>query len=190
MLFTLQEIFDAIIMTLAVGFIFKDFFDDYVPKKNYDPLKSRPLQLEGLWLSVALTAPAIVLHELCHKLVALAFGLTATFHAAYTWLAIGIVLKLVNFPFLFFVPGYVAILGPASPLIHSLIAFAGPGLNLFLWLVPFAIYKFVKIKKRRHLALIMLTSRINMFLFIFNMLPIPGFDGWTVYSGIFQTFFR
>ena len=35
---------------------------------------------------------------------------------------------------------------------------------------------------------LLLTSRINMFLFIFNMLPIPGFDGSKVFTGLIQAF--
>jgi Zn-dependent protease len=31
-----------------------------------------------------------------------------------------------------------------------------------------------------------LTRNINLFLFIFNMIPIPGFDGFTVFTGLWK----
>ncbi len=190
-MFTLSEIFDAVFMSLGVGFIFKDIISQNLPRMNHDPLKVHPLGFDwsGFMMTVAITAPAVVVHELAHKLVALIFGLTATFHAAYTWLAIGIILKLLNFPFVFFVPGYVSIGGNFSPLTHSIVAFAGPFLNLVLWLGCYALYKFRIVKKKKYLPLLILTSKINMFLFIFNMLPIPFFDGFAVYKGIFNTLF-
>ena len=189
MIFTPQEIIDAIIMSLGVGFIFKDLISDSIPRE-YDPLKVNPFGIDwkGFWIAVAITAPAVVVHELAHKITALIYGLTATFHAAYTWLLIGIVLKLFNAPFIFFVPGYVSISGYASPLIHALVAFAGPFLNLVLWLSAYTLYKFKIVRKKKYVPILILTSKINMFLFIFNMLPLPIFDGWTVYSGIFKAF--
>jgi len=40
--------------------------------------------------AIIITAPAVILHELAHKFVAMAMGLTATFHAWYTGLGIGV----------------------------------------------------------------------------------------------------
>jgi Zn-dependent protease len=200
MIFSLKELLDIILMTLAIGFIFKDTF---VPKRpriidteNYDPVAhyrsiGTRYDLGGFVLGMIITAPAILFHELGHKLVALGYGLTAEFHAAYFWLGLGIVLKLMNFGFIFFVPAYVSINGISSPLQSSAIAFAGPAVNIVLFAVPFFLMKnkaFVK-RYKKYLAIIFMTSRINLFLFIFNMLPIPMFDGWTVYSGLIKTFF-
>lgn len=188
-LITFQEIIDAVVMSFAVGFIFSGIFKRPVPE-DYDPLKEHKygFQWRDLQFAILIAAPGIIFHELAHKIVALAFGLSATFHAAYLWLGIGVVLKLMNFPFLFFVPAYVSIYGQASPLIHSLIAFAGPGTNLVLWLGALFLMKTKMVKKKYYQALF-LTSRINMFLFIFNMLPIPLFDGYTVFQGLIATFF-
>src|SRR3989344_1972062 len=188
MIFTPKEIVDAILMSLGVGFIFKDIIGQHLPKKEYDPLEVQGIDWKSFWITVAITAPAVVMHELAHKITALIYGLTATFHAAYPWLAIGIILKLFNAPFIFFVPGYVSISGYASPLTHSLVAFAGPFLNLVLWLSAYALYKFKIVRKKKYVPILILTSKVNMFLFIFNMLPLPIFDGWTVYSGIFKAF--
>lgn len=200
MLFSISEILDIIIMALALGFIFKDAF---IPRKqridtdNYDPLAhyrnmGQRYDMGGFIFAMMIAAPAILFHELGHKIVAINYGMNAEFHAAYFWLGLGVLLKLMNFGFIFFVPAYVSISGAGmTPLASSVIAFAGPGVNLLLFLVPFLLLKnkqFVK-RYKKHIALIFLTSRINLFLFIFNMLPIPGFDGWQVYSGLWSGLF-
>ena len=189
---SITEIIDIIIMTLAIGFIFKDWFKkpqeyDYEPLTDYKP--NRFINWEDFKFAILVTAPAIILHELGHKFVAMAMGLYATFHAAYTWLGLGVVLKLVGAPFVFFVPAYVAHSAAAMPWQSALIGFAGPGVNLLLFLGSWYILKTAKsLTKTQHVALV-LTKRINMFLFIFNMLPIPPFDGWHVVNGLWQTFF-
>ena len=191
MLITLHEVFDMAVMTAFVGFIFSDLFGRFRrPKINYDPLTDRPsgFDWDGFKFAVAVTAPALIFHELAHKFVAMHFGIEATFHAAYMWLFLGMMLKMMKFNFIFFVPAYVSIIGRITPLEHSLIAFAGPGINLLLWLGTAALVKYRMIEKK-HYHLAILTSKINMFLFIFNMLPIPGFDGSKVFAGLIQAIF-
>ena len=188
-LLTLNEIFDITVMTLVVGFIFSGIFRKPV-EEDYDPLKehSSRFNWKDLQFAILVSVPGIILHEFGHKLVAMSFGLSATFHAQYLWLAIGVGLKLANFPFIFFVPAAVTIYGQASPLLHALIAFAGPGVNLIFWLGALFLMK-TKMVKKKYYAAVYLTSRINMFLFIFNMIPFPPFDGYTVFNGIIQTLF-
>lgn len=188
-LFTLWEIFDIIIMTIVVGYIFSGVF-----KKpsfdNYDPIKhfKSGIDFTDLKFAVLVTAPGIILHELGHKFVALSLGLSATFKAAYTFLALGVLLKLMSFPFIFFIPAYVSIIGQASALESAMIAFAGPAINLILWLGSLLLIK-GKIAPKKWNPVLLLTSRINMFLFIFNMLPIPGFDGSKVFMGLIGAYF-
>ncbi|MBC8444116.1 site-2 protease family protein, partial [Candidatus Woesearchaeota archaeon] len=38
--------------------------------------------------------------------------------------------------------------------------------------------------KKRYIPFLILTKKINLFLFIFNMLPIPFFDGGHFFSSI------
>jgi Zn-dependent protease len=197
---SISEIIDIIIMSAFVGYIFMDMFgrfkkhdehEDYI--KSY--MKKKPsffglgaFDWEAFKFSILVTAPAIVLHELGHKFTALAFGLSAQFHAAYFWLFIGLVLKLINFGFIFFVPAYVNIIGNPAPLVSSAIAFAGPFVNCLLWLLSSLLLNtkiFGKINKR-YVPYLFLTKRINMFLFIFNMLPLPMFDGFKVFDGIIK----
>jgi Zn-dependent protease len=148
--------------------------------------KSSRFDWQAFWFATIVTAPALLLHELGHKIVALSFGLTATFHAAYTWLGIAIVLRLVNFPFIFFVPALVSISGNATPMQHVLIAFAGPGVNLLLFLIALIVLKTKDNLSNNAIHFWSLTKNINIFLFIFNMIPIPMFDGNTVFVGLWH----
>ena len=187
-LFVLQEIIDMVLMSLIVGYLFMGF----IPRpreENYDPLKAYAHPDRGHFLfAIQAVAPAIILHELAHKFVALSFGLEAVFQAAYFFLGVGLLLKLLNFGFIFFVPAYVSITGNATALQFSMTALAGPLTNGLLWLVAAGLLRSKKVKKS-WAQFLALTARINMFLFIFNLLPIPGFDGWQVYRGLFAAFF-
>lgn len=194
MIITLRELFDIIVMTVAVGFIFKDTFARHKApvSDTYDPLEDYSFGGFGwrdLWFACLITAPGIIFHELAHKFAALALGINATFHAAYFWLVIGIILKLVNFGFIFFVPGYVSHSGLATPMQSALISFAGPFLNLVLWLGSWGLLHARLQLTSRQKYVLLLTKQINMFLFIFNMLPIPPFDGGHFFSALFEMLF-
>lgn len=178
-MFNLYELIDVIAMTFVVGFIFMDVFR---PKNisgfNFDDFK----------ISCLVTAPAIILHELMHKLVAVFFGLQATFHAAYNWLVLGVVLKFLG-GFVFFVPGYVSISGIATPLQDLLISFAGPGTNLVLYLISRYLLAYKEINNKKLFLVLCFTKHINGFLFIFNMIPLPFFDGGHMLSALIKLIF-
>lgn len=183
---SIRELIDILIMTCAVGYIFVDFFRFSRTRGSFD--------WKAWWFACLVTAPALIAHELAHKFTALLAGLQATFHAAYLWLGIGIVLKLLHTPFIFFVPGYVSI-GCASascnpsPLILATTAFAGPALNGALYLLSWAVLNYHRLHSKKWLVFWLVTRRINGFLFILNMLPIPGIDGFSVYTNLFKAFF-
>ncbi len=185
---TSGEIIDIVIMIAAVGFILMGFFKSAVnfyksriPKPGFD--------WESFKFSIIVTAPAVLLHELAHKFVAIAFGIDAVFHAAYTFLGIGMVLKMMNVGFIFFVPGYVSISQGASHLQTALIAGAGPFTNLAIALLAIGMMKFQKDMSRRARAIWQMTKIINLFLFVFNMLPFWIFDGNKFFSGLYHAFF-
>jgi Zn-dependent protease len=189
MILTLREIIDILFMTAIIGFIFKDVF--IKPKlETYDPLTNykKRFNFKDLGYVALMVAPAIILHEFGHKFVAMAFGMQAVFHAAYLWLFVGLMLKLLNFGFIFFVPAYVAwgcsaascTISPAAP---ALIAVAGPLVNAALYAACWGLIRYKK-TKRSWMPFIFATKRITGFLFILNMLPIPGFDGYHFYSAM------
>ncbi len=185
---SIGEIIDIVIMTFAIGYIFSDFFKRE-PLEGYDPLKyyQRPPLWENIKHAAMITAPAVVLHELAHKFVAMSFGAQATLHAPYTMYAIVILLKLMRFPLLFFIGGYVSHT-PLPALQSAFVSIAGPLTNLLLWLAALAVVKY-KLVDRKYYKIIVPMGKINMFLCIFNMLPIPGFDGYNFFAALFSVFF-
>ena len=192
MQWTIFELLDMIVMILAIGYIFHDVFRvQYNNPVERFLQKKRGFLWHDFWFACSVVAPAILLHELGHKLLAVSFGLNATFHAAYGWLLIGIVLKLLSFGFIFFVPAFVSITGAATPLQDAIISFAGPGVNLILWICSLLVIRNAKAFKLgpRSRYYFGLTKQINMFLFIFNMIPFPFFDGFSVFSNLFKVFF-
>jgi len=192
-LVTLNEVIDLIVMTLAIGYIFSKLFRRQ-PQEGYDPVsyyKKNPL-LEDIKYGAIIAAPAVVLHELAHKFVAISFGATATLHAPsllgipYGMYILVIVLIHMNFPIFFFVGGYVT--HTALPaLASSLVAFAGPLTNLLLWLLGTSLIKY-NLVDRKYYTMIGLMAKLNLFFFAFNMIPIPGFDGSQVFIGLIRAF--
>ncbi|HLC64507.1 MAG TPA: M50 family metallopeptidase [Candidatus Nanoarchaeia archaeon] len=182
------EILDIVIMSLAVGFIFKDMFRAPAPA-GYDPIREitqRSLNKQNLKFAIMAVAPAIVLHEMAHKFVAIAYGIPATFYAAYGWLLFGILIKMLGVGFIFFVPGFVS-LSPTDPLTGAVIALAGPFMHLVLWL--FSRYALShNLFDKKYTPVLVASRYINGFLLILNLLPIPGIDGWHVYQGLWQVF--
>lgn len=187
MFITLQEIIDLVIMTFAIGYIFSDFFKRE-PLEGYDPLTyyKKPQLWENVKFASMIAAPAIVLHELAHKFMAMAFGASATLHAPYFWYLAVVLLKMMNFPLLFFVGGYVTHTS-LPPLESSIVAIAGPLTNLILWLSCLMATKYRLINKKYYKILVPV-AKLNMFLFIFNMIPLPGFDGYNFITSLFQAF--
>lgn len=179
-LFGLGELIDLIIMVVGVGYIFTGLFS--IPHKPTEI----PSRSKDFLYAVLIAAPAVVFHEAAHKIVALLFGLSATFHASYYGLGLGVLLKFMNFG-IFFIPGYVSIAG-ATHLQSAVSAFAGPGLNLLLAVVAIIVLKYVKGLTHRTQIILMITKKLNLFLFVFNMLPIPPFDGSKVFFGGWQAF--
>lgn len=208
MLLSFQEFFDIVVMTFLVGFLFKDAFGpvpvakhkrgkevDVLDKYMRSTKKSSKSWFgSDFWFAVGVIAPAIVLHEMAHKFVALGFGMDATFHAFYadpTTRFIGILAilaKLTGFGFVFLVPGFVRIIGSGTALEHFLIAFSGPLIHGLFWLGAFLLLRYKQDLSDRARRFIFLTKYINGFLFIINMLPIPGIDGFAVYSNLFRVF--
>ena len=99
-LFTIREIIDIIIMTAALGYIFMGIFPRQPREFDIRRYYSR-FDFEDFKFSIMVTAPAIILHEFGHKFTALYFGLDAIFNAFFPGLLLGIVLKLMNFGFIF-----------------------------------------------------------------------------------------
>jgi Zn-dependent protease len=187
MFITVREIIDIVLMTLAIGYIFSTFIKRQ-PSEDYDPLTyyKKNQFLEDIKFGAMIAAPAVVLHELAHKFVAMGFGATATLHAPLGWYAVIIVLRLLNFPLLFFVGGYVTHSGLPS-LQSSFVSIAGPLTNLILYGLFILVIKF-KLVHRKHYRMLAISAKLNLFLAVFNMIPIPGFDGYWFFRSLLMYF--
>jgi len=179
MLFNPIEIVYILITVGALGFIFSE---------NRRTITEFGNTLEEGWqrrvfMAVIIAAPAVLLHEFAHKFLALAYGFTATYSASLWGLAIGVVMKVIGLGFVFFVPGYVTILGAGAALQYGLIALAGPLTNLTLFLIFSAIIKYDRLPRYQHI--VHASRQINLWLFIFNMIPLPGFDGFQFFASLF-----
>lgn len=184
-LITLTEILYFIILTVVIGYIFSGAFT-YRPKTIYDMnKKKKKFYWRDFGFAALITAPAIILHELAHKFVAMGYGYDATFNLYPIGLAIGVILKLVGSPFILVAPGFVEI-GTAAfsnPTAYRLIAFAGPLVNALLWLIATIVLKTSHNLSRGKKAGWKMVRLVNLILFIFNMIPFGPFDGAKVLFG-------
>lgn len=193
-----MEIIDIFLMTFGIGFIFIDIYRQLYPTKYQNihivtKAGFAGFNFKEILMSGLMVAPGIILHEMGHKFVAIALGIQAVFHAAYIWLFAGILIKLSGFPFIFFVPGYVSHTTTTYGQ-NALISIAGPAMNFILWGLASLFLMYInknhankKLMKKYHkwIPFLLLTKRINMFLFVFNMLPIPPFDGYHFFHSLY-----
>lgn len=191
MFITLSEIIAIIAMTLGIGYIFSGYFRKPVDfdSQDYDPLKGL-MKKNKVWedtkFAAMIAAPTIVLHELAHKIVAMGFGADAILQAPYTMYAIVILLKAIGFPLLFFVGGYVSHT-PLPALESAAVSVAGPAINFALWGACVLLVK-SKALPNKYSHILIPMGRLSLFLGIFNMIPIPGFDGYHFFSALIQAF--
>ena len=181
MIITLKEIFYLAVLTAALGYI----FSGYIRYPVMHPANRRQ-QWEDIKFAMMIVAPAVLLHELGHKFVAMAFGLPAVFEIFWGGLGLGVLLKLIHSPILILAPGYVLVPPNTPNLPMAMIAFAGPLVNLILWLGSAYYLRTHKRMKTRMMVTLIVTKKINMMLFLFNMIPIPPLDGSKVFFGLFE----
>ena len=123
------------------------------------------LQFIALLLPILFFSAAF--HELGHAIAAKSFGIPVS----------GSGFGLVS-------PPYIAV-GSAHPLQEVVIASAGPLMNL---LIAFILFFVRKITGERYSYAIGLALRTNLYLFILNIIPVPGFNGWHIFRGFIRFF--
>ena len=181
------EILYILVATLVVGYIFTGLFKIKTSKDVLD-VYTGGFDWKEFRFACLVAAPGIILHEMAHKFVAMGFGLTAQFYISPFGLAIGIVLKFLGTGFMILAPGYVMISG-ASGIQSMITALSGPLINLALWGLAFCFLKYKTNIPRNSAIFWTLTSHINKWLFVFNILPIPPLDGAKVWIPLFQMIF-
>ena len=186
MILSLLELLYLILTVLVIGYIFTGTVQRPRVRSDLDYLVSR-FSWDDFWYACLVASPGIILHELAHQFVALSFGLSAVYQVWPTGLFIGVLLKLLGSGFMLLAPGYVSILG-GDALSLTFSAFAGPFMNLLLW---FGAWLYLRLEhvSRRGAVTAGLLKQINLWLFIFNMLPLPPLDGSKVFFGLYQLLF-
>ena len=180
MITSVSEIFYIIILTLAVGYIFSGYI-------KIPGLYSGRFNWQSIKFAILVSAPAIVLHELGHKFVGLILGYQSMFNLWIPGLLLGVFLRVIGSPFIILAPGYVSV-NPDLPIELAVIAFIGPFINLLLFLTAIFVLRFKRKIKRKEFLFWHLTKMINLWLFIFNMIPIPPLDGSKVLAGLLGMF--
>ncbi len=184
-----SEIFAIIITSLAISYIFTAF----VPRKQFlkqiRPGVFKPslslFDVDAFKMAAMIGIPAIILHELFHKFASIALGIPAFYNMSVFGLGIGIVLRALGSGIIFFLPGYVSISASTTPIQMFIISFAGPFANLLLLTGAILALKYAKLSEKWK-KILYLTKRINIWLFILNMLPIPPLDGSKVIGSLIQ----
>lgn len=184
---TLMEVVRILITIVAISYIFSGMIK--LKPTTYDYLKPKKfIDWADLKFAALISAPGIILHEMSHKFTSIAFGLPSEYFVSYFGLSLGVLLKLIASPFILIIPGYVTVPGTTPPLTSAIIAFAGPAINLILWIGSWLMLKYSNLN-RRNFIILTATKKINMILFLFNMIPIPPLDGSKVVLGLYHTFF-
>src|SRR3989344_9263488 len=151
---TLFEVLGILIVTGVVGYIFSGYM-----QMSLGGVGSS-LNWQTLKLSMLVAGPAIILHELLHKFVGLAFGLSAMFNVFWEGLGLALILRWINSPILLLAPAYVVV-PDALPIQKVFIAFAGPAVNLVLWLGAGYYLKTNKTFGKKKLLVVGMTKQIN-----------------------------
>jgi len=174
-----DEIIKLIILTVALGYIFSGFIKR--PRSIDDYFKSSPAW-EDMKYAAMIVAPAVIFHELAHKAVGLYFGFDSILGISTFGLGIGVLLRFIRSPIIFFVPAFVMSASAAYfPAKFALLALAGPAANFILyWLSDWAL---ISRKWPKHNDAFIISRRINLWLLILNMIPISFFDGAKVFAG-------
>ncbi len=188
-IFSLAEIIRLLIMTAALGYIFMGYIKSPTTLTHTLLSGKKSFDWESFKFAALVTAPGIILHEMGHKFVGLFLGVKTEFFASYFGLFLGIFLKWINSPFIIFAPGYVSLSGTMTEFQRFATAFAGPAMNLVLFLGAFIILHRKKILTRNQAIALHLTKQINLFLFLFNLIPLPPFDGYAIFTSLFRIIF-
>ena len=170
--FTKREVMDLLISFLVISFGFCILYSN----RNFSVIT---LLLPIIMLGVGL---GFIFHELGHKLSAMHYG----YWAEYKLWVYGLVIAIVSsfFGFIFAAPGAVYIYGyDMTDKENGIISIAGPIVNIVLTLIFLAILYSLGTsiyfdQTANLIALIcIIGSKINSFLALFNLLPIPTLDG-------------
>jgi Zn-dependent protease len=152
-----------------------------------NPLESITKFLFTLPIAVLAVSTAFILHELAHRNVARYYGAHAEYRAWQTGLIFTLLLPLITLPlgkpFLFALTGAVYIYDPYISRSQSgKIALAGPAANIVLGIVFIVLAFFIQDVASMLVGPFIIVGFINLWLALFNLLPVPPLDGSKVFA--------
>ena len=173
--FSSKEISDlsiaTVAFTVALGFMFSNGV--------IGALNNPAGFIVGAARSLLTLAPAFILHEIAHKVMAKRYGCWAEFRADPSGLRFGVILSALT-GIVFMAPGAVMVLGRTTKAQFGRIALAGPVTNVALWMMGASLIIFGQLTGiRSHVTDLLLITwvRGNGVLALFNMLPFGPLDG-------------
>lgn len=133
-------------------------------------------------LSMVLVVCSFLLHEFGHKFVAQRYGAWSEFRMYPAGLFISLVFAF--FGFLFAAPGAVYITGSIDEKQNGKISLAGPGVNFAIAAVALVLFS---VTTGLPQDVFRMLAYLNAFLGLFNLIPVPPFDGskiirWNIYA--------
>jgi len=128
------------------------------------------------------TLTGFIFHELAHKFAANYYGAYARFFLWPIGLGLAIFMSLLTGgAFVFAAPGAVYIFGDNINIKQNgIISFAGPFANLILAVILIIVGLLIPIIYAK--AICFGAASINIFLGLFNMIPIPPLDGYKIFA--------
>ena len=78
------------------------------------------------------------------------------------------------------VTSFVSLDEDSNPMEIAIIAMAGPLMNLLLFLISW------RIEKKTGHAFWTIAKNVNLTLFVLNILPLPGLDGWQFFKNVIK----
>ena len=173
--FSSKEISDlsiaTVAFTVALGFMFSNGV--------IGALNNPAGFIVGAARSLLTLAPAFILHEIAHKVMAKRYGCWAEFRADPSGLRFGVILSALT-GIVFMAPGAVMVLGRTTKAQFGRIALAGPVTNVALWMMGATLIILGQLTGiRSDVTDLLLITWVwgNGVLALFNMLPFGPLDG-------------
>ena len=173
--FSTKELIDITVSVIVLSVAFTILYRNSESILNFFSYNyGESMKYIGLFcLCLVLVVVSFLFHEFGHKFMAQRFGMWSEFRMWPAGLFLTLVTPLIGF--LFAAPGAVIISGNVDSKRNGLISIAGPAVNIVMALV--GIIGCFTLNHSGWVIFFLLLARLNGFLALFNLFPIPPLDG-------------